>query len=387
MKVIVLGLRALPGVAGGVESHCEHLYPLVAAAGIDVEILIRSAYVPATAARDWRGVRLRRIWSPRKPGIEVLIHTFLGILYAAFRRPHLLHLHSIGPAVFAPMAKLLGLHVVVTYHAPDYEQSKWGRLAKWVLKTGERLAMRHADEVICISRHGADRLEREYNRRPNVIPNGVPTINPPNSHSLLHELGIEPGRYVLHVGRAMVDKRQDDLIRAFAQADLTGWRLVLVGDFSGGDAYCSTVRRLASEVPHVILAGYRCGAELQALLAHAGCFALPSATEGFSIALLEALSAGCVAVASDIPANREAGLPPECYFPAGDVAAMANALATIPVTVPRQVWDAIRKRVHEEHDWSHIASETARLYRHTLRATPRRYTNESAAVNRNQVPR
>lgn len=367
MKVMALGLRALPGIAGGVESHCEHLYPLVAAQGVDVEILVRSAYVDPSAAGQWRGTQIRRLWSPRKSGLEVILHTFLGVLYAAVRRPDVLHLHSVGPAIFTPLARALGLHVVVTHHAPDYEQAKWGWLGKWILKTGERMTMRYANEVISVSRHGASELKRAYGREPVLILNGVPFIGTTESRAILEELRLESGRYVLHVGRAIPDKRQDDLIRAFGRAQLPGWKLVLVGNLSGDDEYSARVRKMAAERSDVVLAGFRSGVDLQTLFTNAGCFVLPSAIEGLSIALLEALSAGCVVVGSNIPANHEIELPQGCYFEIGDIDAMATAISTIPRTVPREVWQRLRSRVHDEYDWERIAEQTVRLYRNSLR--------------------
>lgn len=288
MKVVALGLRALPGIAGGVESHCEHLYPHVADIGVDVEILVRSAYVERDAPRSWRGTRIRHLWSPRKSGYEVIIHTFLGVLYAAVTRPDIVHIHSVGPAVLAPVARLFGLRVLVTHHAPDYMQAKWGWLGKWTLKTGEKMGMRWAHEVISVSRHGVVQLKHDYGREPVLILNGVPLIEPTPSRAVLDELGLESGRYVLHVGRGIPDKRHDDLIEAFARAKLEGWKLVMVGNLSGSDEYCTRVRELASRHEHVVLAGFRSGVDLQALFTNAGLFALPSAIEGLSIALLEA---------------------------------------------------------------------------------------------------
>ncbi len=366
MKVMVLGLRALPGVAGGVESHCEHLYPLIADAGVDVEILVRSAYVARSAPRQWRGTRIRRLWSPRKSGLEVILHTFLGVLYATIRRPDILHLHSVGPAVFTPLARALGLRVVVTHHAPDYVQAKWGWLGKWILKTGERMTMRYANEVISVSRHGAAELKRAYGREATLILNGVPFIGPTESRAVLDELGLESGRYVLHVGRAIPDKRQDDLIKAFSRAGLPDWKLVLVGNLSGDDDYSARVRQMAAAREDVVLAGFRSGVELQTLFTNAGCFALPSAIEGLSIALLEALSAGCVVVGSDIPANHEIELPASCYFKVGDIDALAAAICTVPNTIPAQVWQDLRNRVHQEYDWSRIAEQTVQLYRDSM---------------------
>jgi glycosyltransferase involved in cell wall biosynthesis len=362
MKVVALGLRALPGIAGGVESHCEHLYPHVADIGVDVEILVRSAYVERDAPRSWRGTRIRHLWSPRKSGYEVIIHTFLGVLYAAVTRPDIVHIHSVGPAVLAPVARLFGLRVLVTHHAPDYMQAKWGWLGKWTLKTGEKMGMRWAHEVISVSRHGVVQLKHDYGREPVLILNGVPLIEPTPSRAVLDELGLESGRYVLHVGRGIPDKRHDDLIEAFARAKLEGWKLVMVGNLSGSDEYCTRVRELASRHEHVVLAGFRSGVDLQALFTNAGLFALPSAIEGLSIALLEALSAGCAVVGSDIPANHEIELPAQCYFPVGDVDAMARALREVPHVIPSDLWDGLRRRIHTEYDWTRIAEQTVALY-------------------------
>jgi glycosyltransferase involved in cell wall biosynthesis len=366
MKVIALGLRGVPGVAGGIETHCEQLYPLVAATGVEVELVVRSPYAGDVAAMGWNGIRLRRLWSPRDPRLETLHHSLLGVLYAAVRRPDVLHLHAIGPALFTPLARLLGLTVVVTHHGCDYRRAKWGPVGRWVLKVGERMAMRYAHQVISVSQAGARELEAEYRRKVVVIPNGVPAPAAAGSGAVLAELGLQAGRYVLHVGRAVPEKRQDDLIHAFVAAKLPGWKLALVGDVSGQDAYSAGIRSLAAQHPDVVLAGFRTGDALRALFSGCGCFALPSAIEGFSIALLEALASGCTIVASDIPANHEVELPARCYVPVGDVDALASALSQVPTDVPPAVWQSLCRHVHQTYTWRRVAAQTVRVYREML---------------------
>lgn len=36
MKIVVVGTRGIPDIQGGVETHCEELYPRLAAMGHDV---------------------------------------------------------------------------------------------------------------------------------------------------------------------------------------------------------------------------------------------------------------------------------------------------------------------------------------------------------------
>ena len=99
MRIMVLGLRGFPGLEGGVERHAEHLYPLLVKLGYDIEVIVRSPYWTRERDRVWQGVRFRPLWSPRRSGLEVLIHSFIGVIYAAFTRPDILHIQAIGPAI------------------------------------------------------------------------------------------------------------------------------------------------------------------------------------------------------------------------------------------------------------------------------------------------
>lgn len=382
MKVVVLGLRSIPAVAGGIETHCEQLYPRIARVGVDVEIIVRSPYGTTPTGASWNGVRIRRFWSPKRAGFETFFHTLIGVVYAGIARPDLLHLHAVGPGLFAPLARAFGLKVIVTHHGSDYERAKWGPFAKRLLKTGERLAMYFANEVISVSRSKGNELTAEYGREPIVIPNGVPVIERPTSLEVLEEFGLEAHKYVLHVGRWTPEKRQDDLIEGFVKARLSGWRLVLVGDMTGEDQFSRRVRRMAEQHETVVLAGFRSGDALRALFTNAGCFALPSTIEGFSIALLEALSAGCAVVASDIPANHEIELPAGCYFPVGDIDAMSDALAAAARNRSHDTWMQLRKIVHAEYDWERIAERTVRVYRNTIAQSPGLFSTDEQIDSR-----
>src|ERR1700730_15744852 len=158
---MVLGIRGIPSIQGGVETHAEQLYERLAQLGCDVEVLVRTPFVPPRH-RSFGTIRLRRIWSPRTSGYEALVHSLLGVLYAGVTRPDILHIHAIGPAAVTPIARLLGLRVVVTNHGPDYERDKWGEFARWVLRTGESFGMRYSHARIAISRGIQTLIQSRY---------------------------------------------------------------------------------------------------------------------------------------------------------------------------------------------------------------------------------
>lgn len=368
MRVIVVGLRGIPNIAGGVETHVEHLCPLLVEMGCSIEVLARANALDEQAPTTWRGVRTKRLWAPQRAGLEAFAHTFLGVLYAAIKRPNLLHIHAIGPMLMTPLARLLGLRVIVTHHGADYEREKWGKFSRIVLKTGERLGVRFAHGCIVISEVIQESVRRKYGRGACLIRNGVdiPTLR--TTKDVLTDLRLDEQRYVLHVSRLVPEKRQIDLVDAFERAHLPAWKLVLVGQIQTDERYSQQVSERVKRSSNIVLAGFRSGVELQELYTHAGLFVLPSSHEGLPIALLEALSYGLRALASDIPANLEIGLNPSQYFPLGNIDALANALQRHAAAACTETERSrTREWVTSRYNWCDIAHATLEVYKRAQR--------------------
>ena len=90
---------------------------------------------------------------------------------------------------------------------------------------------------------------------------------------------------------------------------------------------------------------------------------LPSSHEGLPIALLEAMSYGLRCIASDIPANLEVPLPPDQFFPLGDV----EALAALLTAAAEESWTAQDRAATVDltaaYDWDRITAQTLEVYR------------------------
>ena len=369
VRVLVLGLRGVVGVEGGIETHARRLYPLLARMGCEVQVLQRSRYFPRRERPTrWHGVGLKYLWSPARPGLETAVHSLLGVLYAAVARPDILHLHAVGPALLAPLARLLGVRVVFTHHAEDYNREKWGRLARWVLRTGERFGMRFANESIVVSSVIKRRVEKKYRVPANFVPNGAPRAVPAGSTAALERFGLEPGRYVLCVARLDRTKRQLDLIEAFERARLEGWKLALVGALDAQGSYGTAVAKRAAANPAIALTGFQKGKALRELYSHCGAFVLPSALEGHPIALLEALSYGVPVLASAIPENSVLPMPEERFFPVGDAVTLARRLSELAQhgQKPRER-EELRRLVLERYSWRRAAQQTYDVYDRVLR--------------------
>jgi glycosyltransferase involved in cell wall biosynthesis len=197
-----------------------------------------------------------------------------------------------------------------------------------------------------------------YKRRTKGIKLGLERV-----FSVLEKFDLLSGKYVLLVSRLVPEKRHLDLISAFAAADLSDWKLVIVGASDHPDVYTRKVLEAASAEQNVVCTGFQNGLSLCELYAHAGMFVLPSSHEGLPIALLEALSYGLPVLASDIPANVEIGLPDEHYFSLGNVSALKSRLCDF-ASKPLLVEDRVARRVWvmSRYDWHNIAKRTFDVY-------------------------
>ncbi|HIY49165.1 MAG TPA: glycosyltransferase family 4 protein [Candidatus Barnesiella excrementavium] len=359
MKIVVTGTRGIPDIQGGVETHCEELYPRLVVLGHDVTVVRRSCYVtPQNKIDQYKGVKLKDIYAPRKKSIEAIVHTFLAILYARRVHADVLHIHAIGPALLTPFARLLGLKVVMTHHGPDYDRQKWNRLAKTVLRMGERMGARFANEVIVISTV-IDRILREKYHRENahLIYNGVNMPVPAETTDYIRSLGLEPHRYVLAVGRFVEEKGFDLLVRAFAHIPHDGYRLVIAGDADHEDHYSMSLKQLARE-HGVVLTGFIRGAKLNELFSQARLFVLPSFHEGLPIVLLEALSYRLPVLVSDIPANRLACLAPTDFFVTGEEHSLEGLLSRKLAEPDTRISYNL-----SPYNWDYIATQVDAVYR------------------------
>ncbi len=218
MKIVVTGTRGIPNIMGGVETHCEELFPRMVERGFDVTVIRRSNYVKDDLT-EWKGVKLVTLPSPKKKSLEAIIHTFRAINKAKKMGADVVHIHAIGPALLVPYAKLLGMKVVFTHHGPDYDRDKWGFAAKTMLKLGERMGCMFADDVIVISNVIKDLIASKYGRtkRVHLIYNGVSTPEICDYPEYFEELGIEPGKYILGMCRFVPEKNLHHLVEAFVK--------------------------------------------------------------------------------------------------------------------------------------------------------------------------
>lgn len=361
MRIAVTGLRGIPGVMGGVETHCEEILPRIKRLQPDAAITVyaRSPYV-AAGAYDHQGVAVVAVSSPRSRSFEAIVSTFNALFAARRAGAELVHIHAIGPALLVPLARMLGMRVVMTHHGEDYNRAKWGFAARQMLRLGERWGVAGADRVIAVSPSLARRLQSRFPRssaRIAYIPNGAPHL-PAARGDALSRFGLADRAFILAVGRLVPEKGLHDLVEAHRRCG-DGRRLVIVGGADHESSYARDLKSAASD--GIVFAGMQDRATVRELFEHAGLFVMPSYHEGLPIAALEAASCGTPMLLSDIQPNRDLGLSEAHYFPVGDVAALADRLLA-----PVEHYAVDPTDFHRRFNWDDVSRQTLDVYRAAL---------------------
>lgn len=355
MKICVLGTRGFPMIQGGVEKHCESLYPLFDG-NIEFVVFRRKPYV--NSSMTYSNIRFIDLPSTKIKGVETLLHSFLATIVSIFHRPDLVHIHNIGPALFSPLLSLFGIKVVLTYHSPNYEHAKWGMLAKCLLRLSERIAISASDAIIFVNKFQKEKIEKSFaslRAKSYYVPNGIPNVIPTKKTGYIESLGVSPGKYIIGVGRITPEKGFDLLIRSFESLQNDDFKLVIAG---GVEAESDYFKKLKGSIntDKIIFTGYIYGEELNQIYSHAALYVLSSYNEGFPLVLLEAMKYNLDVLVSDIPATHLVTLDSQDYFKAGDASDLSSKLQAKINNVHKRCYDL------SEFDWTKIARQVARIY-------------------------
>jgi glycosyltransferase involved in cell wall biosynthesis len=140
-------------------------------------------------------------------------------------------------------------------------------------------------------------------------------------------------RFVLYAGHHLPHKDVPLVVRAFARVrrelGLNDLALALAGPTGRGTPAVEAAAKEAGVAAHVHVLGEVTDRDLGYLYDRAAAFATASRNEGFGLAAAEAMSAAAPVVASDVPAHREVLGDAALFFPPGDEAAFAGALARV----------------------------------------------------------
>jgi glycosyltransferase involved in cell wall biosynthesis len=358
LRVAFIGGRGVISKYSGIETYYEEVGQRLAQMGHEVTVYCRNYFTPALAEHN--SMRLVRLPTIRSKHLETVIHTLLSTAHALTQGYDVVHYHALGPALFSFLPRLLGKKTTVTVQGLDWQRKKWGRLASAVLRMGERASVRFPNGTMVVSQTLQRRYRENHGIEAFYVPNGGVLRERSEPRKIL-EWGLDPGKYVLFLGRFSPEKGCHLLVDAFEQIE-TDVKLVMAGASSYCDEYSQELRTHASE--RIRILDWVSGETLDELLTNAMVFVLPSDLEGLSLALLDAMGAGLCVLTSNVPENREIVDGVGFTFQRGSAADLADRLRFLIANpaVREAAGRMAKKRIEEQYQWQKVAEDIEKAY-------------------------
>src|SRR6266404_3998297 len=374
MRILHL-IATLAPESGGPAQACIEMASAVAARGHEVSIYTTDWGEPArplptgsTVAIKTFPVQWPRGWKP-SVGLAQALRRDLP----SFDVVHLHSLYLFHDWVGGDLAHQHGVPYIVRPHGLlDPYIRRRSRARKCLMEIAfQNRVLRRAAAI-----HYTSDLERDISARydqgalTRVVPLGVRLDgfeNMPPAHDFIRRFPATAGRrIVLFLSRVHEKKGLDLLIPAFAavRKSVPDLHLVIAGP---DDGMLERARSLASQhqvKDEVTFTGMLIGADKLAAFSAASMFALPSYSENFGIAIVEAMAAGLPAIVSDqvnIYREIEGGGAIVVPCEVGAVTRAIESLAADPVRL-RQMAAEARETARKLYDWRNVAMSLENLY-------------------------
>ncbi len=369
MRIAMLGHKRIPSREGGVEIVVEQLAVGMAGKGHAVTCYNRRGHHVSGASFDgetiekYKGVRLKSVWTWNKRGLAAMTASFSAAVCAAFGRYDVVHFHAEGPCAMLWLPKLFGKRCVATIHGLDHKRAKWGRFASRYIRSGERCAVRMADEIIVLSRSVADYFRDTYGRETVYIPNGVTRPQRREAEEITARFGLRKDEYILFLGRIVPEKGIRYLIEAFRETDIPK-KLVIAGGSSDTADFEREMRQLSEGDSRIVFTGFVQGRTMEELYSNAYLYVLPSDLEGMPLSLLEAMSYGNCCLTSDIPECADVLDGHGVTFARGDVDSLKGRLEELcrDEQAVKGFREGAARYICEKYRWEDVVEATLRLY-------------------------
>jgi glycosyltransferase involved in cell wall biosynthesis len=247
-----------------------------------------------------------------------------------------------------------GLPYVISAHGsdvPGYNPDRFTLLHTFT-RPLLKLICHHSERIIALSHYLKDLIRRKIahydDEKLIVIPNGIDAA----SYLPLAKEGV-----ILSTGRLLPRKGFQSLIAAVSEDDI-GYELHIAGDGPMANELQSISR--SSKTP-VIFHGWidNCSKEYKELLGKASIYCLVSKSENASVALLEAMSAGCAVITSTAPGCIETVDRSGLTIPYDNVSELRKVLVDLIGSKEKQsdFGQLARERILANYQWDPIIKE------------------------------
>ena len=369
-----IDLHTLEGLHQGSRTHCAELFSRV------VKLMADADFFLFVDVSRWPKRECERFCAPNAkvlnmPHRNPIVRLTRQLPYLSGRcRLDLLHTQYVCPL-------RLQARMAVTIHDVLFEE--FPQYFEWFLRTRSKILFRRAARTADLVFTVSDYSRRELVNRYGVPPGQITTIHNgadagrffPGDAGLnrVVELGLNPGAYLLSVGRLEPRKNYLGLLKAYALLPPDRPQLVIVGQRDFGYQEIFQLRTDLKLEEQVTMLESVEDELLPALYRHALAFVYPSFAEGFGMPIIEAMASGTPVVTSNSTSLPEiadgAAVLVNCHSPDDICLGIKTVLGNSQVRQQLRKWGLKRA---QEFSWDASAGLVAQRYRAVLQKSSSR---------------
>lgn len=354
IKVAIVGTQGVPAQYGGFETLTENLLGMKIADNIEYTVFCSSKDMP-TKMDTYKGAKLKYV-GLHANGAQSIPYDIISML-KCLSGYHTILILGVSGCIFMPFLRLLTKsRIVVNIDGLEHRRDKWNKLAKWILRTSEKLAVKYADEVIADNQGINEYVHETYNKDAHVIAYGgdhvKQDISEEEQQKLVEEFGVKKNEYALSICRIEPENNIDMILSSFAK---TGETLVMVGNFHN-NVYSRNIKEVYKKYDniHLIDACYDLR-KLYALRNNAKFYVHGHSAGGTNPSLVEAMFFGRPIVAYGVNYNRYSTNNEAEYFN------NAEELQSMLQQPRKETGSALKAYAETNYTWKHISSQYEEL--------------------------
>ena len=354
-KIAVIGIQGVPAKYGGFESLVDNIIGENCSDGVKYTVFC-SAKDMKERLSEYKGCELKYV-SLSANGVQSIPYDVISMC-KALRGYDVMLILGVSGCLFLPFVKLFSkAKVIVNIDGLEHRRDKWGRLAKWLLRTLEAMAVRWADVIVADNKGIQDYVSDTYSKHSEMIAYGgdhvLREIDVDRESEILNVYGVREGDYAVSICRIEPENNCHITLEAFKNC---GKNLIFVGNWSRNDygrelkekyAVCENIKLVESVYDLDVL---------YVLRKNAGWYMHGHSAGGTNPSLVEAMFFGRPIVAYDVVYNRETTGGKALYFKTSED--ICELLSREDLNC-----EDLRLLAEERYKWSYIAKAYEKLYR------------------------
>lgn len=354
-KVVLIGTQGVPARYGGFETLVENIIGENCRPDIQYTVFCSSKDMP-DKRKEYKGASLRYV--PLKAnGIQSIPYDMWSMAEVIGKGFDAVVVLGTSGCMFLPVFRLFfRKRLIVNIDGLEHRRAKWGRMAKWVLRNSERMAVRFADVIIADNQGIADYVKQTYRMDPVVIAYGGDHVQRKVTDTCQKEIldayGVTAGNYAITVCRVEPENNSHIILEAFAAS---GKELIFVGNWERSE-YSRQLKMKFKKYAniHFISSEYNLD-RLYALRANCAWYIHGHSAGGTNPSLVEAMFFGRPILCYDVVYNRETTHGKAYYWK--NAQELQHLLERTDLT-----GNVMKDMAEKEYMWKHIAGLYEDLY-------------------------